>query len=426
MRKTFGARRMTKPEGMLRAVHFPTLCLTDVRTGDGRILEEAGGGVRDLSLTIWGQFIEQPGHDGAVPTGALDEVTFEEDGNVSGWGWFLDDENGRTAVRYLETGAMRGNSVNLADISASLEWDEAADEALIRFSQWNIAGTCQVGRPAFKEAYAELDEEIVASWYSNETPLVADLPFTINIEVAHEEVTASGAPRPDWDMFHFPESPTPQPHFVGEPDENGFIPVFGHLGLWNSCHDGIEGTCTMIPRPVDNYAGFNSAGVLTNKGRVNTGPLFLRNGHPKAGELNRKSVDEAYGGTENAWADVRITAGVLGPWYSGYVRPGTPEESVVVARASKVSGHWKGGALKAVVSVNVPGYEVASVESFNLDSSGIVDELVASFPACFTEQTETVNESVEEGADETAVDSDVEFTQVDLDLAMAIQDMETD
>ena len=36
---------------------------------------------------------------------------------------------------------------------------------------------------------------------------------------------------------------------VGTPDENGWIPVMGHLALWNTCHDGIEARCTTVPRP---------------------------------------------------------------------------------------------------------------------------------------------------------------------------------
>lgn len=423
MKTQYGARLATRPEGMLREIIFPALAFTDVFTGDRRILERDGGGVRELPLTIWGQFVNDMGHSSAVIIGALHEVTFDEDGVISGHGWLLDDENGRTAVKYLKTQSMRGNSVDLADVEAHYEWDEAADDIAIRFTKWNIGGTTLVGRPAFKDAHATLGEELVASWMAEVEPLVVDLPFSVSVGLARPEVTASGAPTPPWELFHMPESPTPQPKFVGEPDENGFIPVFGHLGLWNTCHEGLEGQCVIIPRPSDDYRGFNSADVLTDRGMVKTGPLFLTGGHPKAGTLSRMSVAEAYGGIENAWADVRITAGALGPWMSGYVRPGTPDDKVVAARASKISGHWLGSVLKAAVSVNVPGYEVA--ESFALAADGTVAELVASFPSCFTDDDSPETEQRSDDADDDADDAE-EFDSAELLLAIELQDIEFD
>lgn len=419
MKVQYGARLATRPDGMLREIIFPALAFTDVFTGDRRILEGDGGGSRELPLTIWGQFVNESGHSGAVIVGALHEVTFEDDGVVSGHGWLLDDENGRNAVKYLKTQSMRGNSVDLADVKAGYEWDEEADDIAIRFSEWNIAGTTLVGRPAFKDAHASLGEELVASWMDETDPLVVDLPFSVNVQVAQPEVMASGAKAPSWELFYVPESPTPQPKFVGEPDESGFMPVFGHLGLWNTCHDGIEGQCTIIPRPSDDYRGFNSADVLTDRGMVKTGPLFLAGGHPKAGALSKQTVIEAYGGVENTWADVRITAGALGPWMSGYVRPGTPDDMVVAARASKISGHWLGTVLKAAVSVNVPGYEVS--DSFALAADGTVAELVASFPACFGDDGSSEQDAQIDDADDAATE---EFDASDLLLEVERQDLD--
>lgn len=417
MIRTYGSRHMTKPEGFLRAIHFPALAFTETLTGDGRFLEDAGGGSRELPLTIWGQFKQSFGHEGSVIIGRLDEITFGDDGVVSGWGWVLDDDNGRDAVKYVKTQAMRGNSVDLADIKAHYEWDDENDSVLVRFTQWNIGGTTLVGRPAFKDAHAVLDEEVVASWYSDDEPLIVDVPCFTNITVAEPEVTADGSAKPRWDLFNLPESPTPTKIFVGEPDERGYIPVFGHLGLWNTCHDGYE-RCLMIPRSPDNYASFCGPGVLTDKGVVNTGPIFFKGGHPKAGSLRKTSVEDAYGGVENTWADVRVVDGALGPWLSGYVRPGVDEETIVAARASKISGHWLGGKLMAIVSVNVAGYDVPT-DSFSMNEDGFVDELVASFPAC-TDSDETSASEDDEHADDTADEVDL----TDLAFALHMQDLD--
>ena len=379
MRETFGSMTTTKPEGMLRQIVFPELALMGVKTGDGRLLEEAGRGVRDLPRTIYGQFINAEGHSEAPVIGRIDEVTFE-DGVASGRGWLLDDTNGRDAVKYIKTQTLRHNSVDLAEVKARFDYDEATEEVSITFTDWKIAATTLVGKPAFANAAASLleDDELVASWMDEDGPLVVDLPLVMTMELAGDEIIADGAPVPSWDMFHQPESDKAQKLTVGAPTDDGWVPVSGHLALWDSCHDGVIGRCTRVPRPADDYASYNKPGVLTDRGIIGTGPIFLEGGHRKAKDGDYIS---AYGGIENAWADVRVTAGKLGPWLSGYVRPGIEDQQVLAARASRISGHWKGSRLKAIVSVNAEGFDVPG-DGFSVDENGLIDELVASFPVC--------------------------------------------
>jgi hypothetical protein len=113
----------------------------------------------------------------------------------------------------------------------------------------------------------------------------------------------------------------------------------------------------------------------------------LSGGHRRAKNGDYVS---AYGGIENAWADVRVIAGVHGPWISGIVRPGVEDTKVYAARASRISGHWIGDRLKAIVSVNAEGFDVPgsglsnTVEfEFATNEDGEIAELVASFPSCF-------------------------------------------
>lgn len=385
MRETFGSMPKTKPEGTLRAIVFPELALMDVRTGDGRLLEEDGRGVRDLPRTIYGQFVQDSGHNGSVPIGSLHEVTFE-DGVASGRGWLIDDDNGRKAVKYIQTQTLYHNSVDLSDVRARAEMGEDGEDTL-RFSAWKISATTLVGKPAFANAKSELlnDDELVASWYQDETPLVVDLPTSVRVELVEaEELFADAGLVQAWDAFHQPEAVKPQKIIV---DQDGR--VSGHLALWNTCHDGIESKCTIVPRPRDNYASFNKPGVLTDKGIVETGPIFLSGGHRRAPNGDYVS---AYGGIENAWADVRVIPGVHGPWISGVVRPGVEDAKVYAARASRISGHWIGDRLKAIVSVNAEGFDVPGsgmsekVEFlFSTNDEGRVAELVASFPSCFVD-----------------------------------------
>jgi len=407
MRETFGNMPKTKPKGMLRQIVFPELALMDVRIADGRLLAEAGRGVRDLPRTIYGQFQNAEGHSQAPVIGALFEVTFE-DGVASGRGWVLDDDNGRDAVKYVETQTLRHNSVDLAEVKVTFEYDEAADEGTIRFDEWKIAATTLVGKPAFANASAQMleDEEIVAAWMNDDTPLIVDVPLVMNMVVADEpEIVADATVCPPWELFHLPETDKPQKLTVGAPTDDGWIPVAGHLALWDSCHDGVIGRCTRVPRPDDDYVSYNKPGVLTDRGIVGTGPIFLEGGHKKAPNGDYIS---AYGGIENAWADVRVMAGNLGPWLCGYVRPGVDDTAVLAARASRISGHWKGSRLKAIVCVNAEGFDVPG-DGFSINEDGYVDELVASFPACIDEPVELDFSPVLDNLDQLRLDLELQL-----------------
>lgn len=400
-----GNQPTTKPEGALRQIVFTSLATMDERTGDGRLLDSEGKGVRDLPRTIYAQFKQAMGHDEAVIIGALHEVEFGDDGNVTGRGWLVDDDNGRAAVRYIKTQSLRHNSVDLAETQVRYEFTDDDMDLTIRFTEWKIAATTLVGKPAFANAAAELlnDEDLVASWYEEDGPLIVDSPSVFGIShIAEPEIVADGTPKPDWDFFHVPEADVAT-KFTVRAEQDGWLLAWGHLALWESCHDGYEGQCTRVPRPTDGYASFNQPGILTDRGIVETGPVFLAGGHKMPADGDYYS---AYGGIENTWADVRVTPGRLGPWMCGVVRPSVDPKDAYAAAASRVSGHWKGARLKAIVSVNAEGFEVpgsgaaGDVEfAFSLDEDGRVDELVASLPACVDADEGTRPEQQQESAD---------------------------
>lgn len=384
---TFG-RQPSKPPHNFKEVHFPELAKLDEGTNEGfvsRILTSEGGNARTLPRTIYFQKSQAPGHDASVAVGSLHEVTIDgETGVMSGKGWLLDSEEGRDAALHIAGQALFHNSVDLAEVKVEIiEHGDFWDDDFwmeAKFTEWKIGATTLVGKPAFADAHAVVVDEVAASLVEADEPLVAHLTdHVINIITndTDEEVAASASGLPPWDMFHRPEPDEHHKIIVGTPDENGFIPVYGHLGLWRSCHDGIEGRCVMIPRPTDNYASFNKPSVLTDKGQVEAGPIALYGGHIP---LHKAADDPA-----NAWCDVRVVAGVHGPWLSGVVRPNVAldDAKVYVARASRISGHWKGSRLKMIVSCNSEGFDVPGTGlSFSTNADGDVVELVASYPAC--------------------------------------------
>lgn len=403
MRRQFGSMPAKKPEGMLVAVRFPSMATVGSRTPDGRLLSEDGGGTRPIPFPIQVQDRKDYGHAGAEISGAVFEVVFEEDGNITGRGFLLDNEAGRKHALYAKSGAMRGNSVDLADTKVTWEFDTDSGIETAVFKEFNIGATTGVAIPAFPNASIELDEEFVASLAADDAELVIDGPFDIHIITADKaEITASAGTLVEPHEAYFvvePDEPTP---ITIDADGN----VYGHLGLWGQCHTGIEGRCVTIPRASDGYSTFNKPkAVITDDGFVSAGTIFALNGHAYGPDL-----EKAYGGIENAWATVRVTEGRLGPWLSGRVMPGVDDETVYRARASRISGHWKGGTLRAIVSVNVEGYPVVpSGFAFDLDENGEVMNLVASFPPCADQSDPDVDELTDYLDELGTADPDDEF-----------------
>jgi hypothetical protein len=385
---TFGRQPTEAPKHALREIHFPELAKLDEGTKEGfisRVLTSEGADSRSLPRTIFFQKNQGMGHDGSVAVGSIHEMTVDgETGILSGKGWLLDSEDGRDAALHIAGQALFHNSVDLTEVEVEIVdhgdfWDDDFWMEVI-FTEWKLGATTLVGKPAFADAHAILPDEIKAAFDADQSALLtmaADTDHVIRIQLAtsDEEITASAEGLAPWEMFHRPESEESHKIWVGEPNDDGWVPVYGHLGLWNDCHDGIEGRCVIIPRPVDNYASFNQPSVLTDRGPVESGPVALYGGHVP---LHKAADDPA-----NAWADVRVVAGKHGPWMSGVVRPHVSEDDAktYVARASKTSGHWKNGRLRMIVSCNTEAYNTPG-SGFSTNADGDITDLVASYPAC--------------------------------------------
>jgi len=392
MKRTFGQFSTDKPEGMLRAARFPQLMLMDTETGDGRLFESGGSGVRELPRTLYAQFAQSGGHSGSVPIGSLQEVTMDDDGNVSGRAWLVDLPHVRdTFVPLIVTKTLFHNSVDLADVDYEIRWksDDPSSpdfwEYSLVFTKWNIAASTLVGVPAFADARVLLDNEVTAALMTSDSELEVNFgEYSFHLEGINDEVTAAAAVNTEATVpyadFHIPEAPEHTPFTL-----DGEGRMFGHLARWGECHEGIEDRCVLAPRPND-YSEFHAPGVLTDRGMVEVGPVFLLGGHP-AKPLGNGDRWAAYGGIENAVGDIRVVNGQLGPWCSGRVRPGVTPDAVYAARASRKSGHWRrNNSLAAVVCVNVPGFTVpGSTLSWDHDGAivrdGEVMELVASLRA---------------------------------------------
>lgn len=380
MPTTFG-KFPERKEGQFKAVHFPEMARLDEGTREGilsRILHSEGGAVRNLPRTIYAQFAQAGGHDDAVAIGALYEATIDEENGVlrDGWGWLADTPEARKFAVLNKADALKHNSIDLSEVKGHIDivFDDNDDPTIeMHFDEWKLGATTFVGKPAFADAHGEVsDDEIEAALGDPNEPLVVNVPGVINFQLWEEpqEVTAALTSNPKWDYFHRPEPDKHHKFWVDDPDENGWRACYGHLALWDMPHDGYDGAPVFVPRPHDQYASFNTPSVQTDKGMVEAGPICLYGGHI--------SLAKAMDSVENAWCDVKVTAGKHGPWMCGVVRPGITDEQVYQARASRVSGHWKRGKLKAIMSVNTPGFDVPGM-AFSTNDKGQVLELVASY-----------------------------------------------
>lgn len=381
--RSYGLIGDTLPKGMLCRVEFPELMRLDERTFDGRLFDSAGFGVMEQMMPFPIKYRPETkeGHDDALLAGRIDRIEVHESGLVSGSGWALADEDGigRRMAFAVATKACRTNSADLRDCVMKIkmpDWETMFEEdengfmslprPLMNFPQSKFAGTTIVSMPAFATAYAEIDESVL------ERELVASFE-NYDFQVSGLELTASGeavsVPHED---FFIPEADRYTKVIV-----DGAGRIYGHLGTWDEPHMSMAGE-RYIPRSPSEYAYFNKPGVLTDGGLVSTGPVFLLGGHPK--NMTPEIINKAYGDIENTWGDVRLSNGRLGPWISGRVRPGTDPDKVYAARASRISGHWLGEELYAIVSVNVEGFHVPANPDIEVDAgNGRKLALVASF-----------------------------------------------
>lgn len=197
-------------------------------------------------------------------------------------------------------------------------------------------------------------------------------------------VSSAGVPvQPPLHYFHRPEALddwSAGALTVCDPDENGIVRTYGYAAEWGVCHIGFDGRCVEPPRAgSDDYPEFHLGITRTAEGRITTGVLTYGVEHRDSDTILSESPQQCYfDNINNAWASVRIGEDERGIWFSGVVLPGVEADHLVKIEASgQVSGEWKHGALRACLTVNVPGFPVVRA-SATYDEDGNVLALAAS------------------------------------------------
>lgn len=327
-----------------------------VPTGDGRIIDPAGGSSRDLPLPLMFQQKSEDGHGGSQVVGRIETLRIA-DGMVTATGSMLDAAYGTDVIELLEAGVV-GPSVDLDDI----EYVMGENEQLV-ITRWRVAGATLVSIPAFADVSLTLDP----------LPVVmegAEVPAGVD-----EWLYASAAPEqlPPADWFQRPDVDRLTPLTVTDTGR-----VFGHIAGWDTCHVGLPG-CVTPPSSPTGYTYFHVAEQRTADGAtLPVGTLVAGPRHADA-QLAFRAAQEHYDDPSAAVARVVAGEDEHGIWVAGWLLPGASEEALDVFRSSPVSGDWRrvGGSLEliGVCSVNTPGFPVRRVHF----SAGAQRALIGSF-----------------------------------------------
>jgi hypothetical protein len=341
------------------------LARTGVPTGDGRILDPAGGSSRDLPLPLLWQQTTDSGHGGSNVVGRIETLRIA-DGMVMATGSMLESADYELGViEQLKAGVI-GPSVDLDDIEYVMD-----DQERMVITRWRVAGATLVAIPAFADVSLTLDPEPVRSMLDDAVEGAADRMWPLQASAAPVQLPPS-----DW--FRQPDLDELTPLTISDTGR-----VFGHVAGWETCHIGLPG-CVTAPSSPSGYSYFHVGEQATVEGyTLPVGTLVAGPRHADA-QLAFQAAQQHYDDPTAAVAKVVAGEDEHGIWVAGWVLPGATNAAKEVFRSSPVSGDWRrvGGALElvAVCSVNAPGFPVPRARvAFSLNeqrtliaSSGIV------------------------------------------------------
>jgi hypothetical protein len=309
-------------------------------------------------------------------------------------GYFFDSDVGRAARDSVRAAGSWFCSVDPGMVTATFtcleedadEWGTYCVKPMLQFEAYEIAGVTLVPFPAFAMAVIELapDAAVPATEpvpspvapIEGETVAASAEPepaAVIDMRDRRPTVRAAAAIRPPAEWFTMDEPPDDDPRYVEQlPDYPGTfgVPlhitddghVYGHAGLWGTCHVGYLGECVTPPQSQAAYAHYHVGLVVAADGtEFPTGTLVAGCDHAST-RLRAAAATDYYAHNGVAWGDVRARNGRHGVWVSGTLRPDVTEEQVRVLRAGSLSGDWRaagrGLEMIGVLAVNVPGFPI--------------------------------------------------------------------
>lgn len=309
-----------------------------IPSSDGRMFAAGAIWTRRPPLPLMFLNRTTNGHNDAVLVGNILRV-WREGEWIMASGVFDSTPEAREALRLVQEGRLNRISVDTVITEVDIPEDDELDFIATRAE---LLGATIVPFAAFGDAMIELDAD------TNEAdievaPLLASLHTTGDIPP---------------NAFNIAEGDKPIPVTI---DPEGRI--YGHLALWNTCHQGIKDTCVIAPKSKTNYAHF----LIGNMDGRRVGVITLDTVHASP-VLDRNATVRHYADTGTIAAYVTITDGKLGPWLNGFVEPSLTEAQLRRFKAVGISGDWRYDAstqnmeLVAILAVPTPGFRVPRFE----------------------------------------------------------------
>lgn len=286
---------------------------------------------------------------------------------------------------------------NYEDTDRLRDWWASAESGV----NWGVGGDfnrCRAAaakyvKPQYVSGFcANRHYDALGFWPGQEASMTAEMLEGEAAEMVSLVAARYGNLKAPADWFSMPEPDLPCPFTITEEGQ-----VFGHVATWKQAHANTSayGTNRKPPKSSSGYKQFLLGGVLLDNGEtIPAGCLTIGAGHA-AGNLRMRDAQRHYDDATTAFADVTAIDGKVGIWVCGWVRPGTSEEMVVAARASKLSGDWRKDAfgnweMIAALAVNAPGYSIPRVaagisdgEQISLVAANVVVANTTPVPADF-------------------------------------------
>ncbi len=351
--------------------------VTGTPTDDRRMLASAIElGFRDFPLPLQWKEKTGDGHKGSVTVGVIESATLNEQGEVRGSGYMLNNENAYKALELIQHGVNRP-SIDMADATAVLAFDDGtevteenfdpAQRICETYTRATVTACTIVAIPAFGQTRLALNPE-------RESRDVAMTAAALTAAAAYQHPVYEPAMFADAD----PNLLSPM-RLTMDPDTGH---VFGFIATWKDKHRSVGLGHIKPPRSHTNYEHFHTSPAvhLSDGTRLPVGRLTVGIGHAPTRGISSAAAQAHYDNVEACWALGRITEHRLGIYFSGVVAPWASPEKVQMGLASPVSGDWRpvgqGNALElvAVLSVNTPGF-LCKVET---DATGAPSAMVAS------------------------------------------------
>ena len=109
-----------------------------------------------------------------------------------------------------------------------------------------------------------------------------------------------------------------------------------------------------------------------------------------------------------------------GIWSSGVVLPKVDEEDITLIQASgQVSGEWKHGALRACLTVNVPGFPVVRASAEYDDEGNVMALSASAFGALTRDINGTAGSECDENAEPTPLERMQALAAIDAEVRFA-------